>query len=55
MFTAGKEGAGIEVEREVYYVLFSSCDDYRVLMSWHVFLGTKPSSITVLLLYLLTK
>lgn len=54
VFAVGKEGAWTEAEGEVYYALFSPYDGYHVLMSWHVFLGTKPTSITIWLLYLLT-
>lgn len=53
VFTAGEEGAGAEAEREIYYTLLSACHSYRVLSQWHVFLGTMPTSITILLFYLL--
>lgn len=52
-FTAGEEGAGTEAERGIYYTLFSGCHSYCVLSQWHVFLGTMPTSITILLFYLL--
>lgn len=53
VFTAGKEEAGTEAERGIYYTLFSACHTYCVLSQWHVFLGTMPTSITILLFYLL--
>lgn len=52
-FTAGEEGAGTEVERGIYYTLFSACRSDCILSLWLVFLGTMTTPITILLFYLI--
>lgn len=54
MLTAGEGGAGTKAGEGICYTFFPVCCHYCVHSLCNVYLGKMPTSMTILLLYLLT-
>lgn len=54
MLTDGEGGAGTNAEEWICYTFFLACYRYCVHSLCNVYLGMMPTSMTILLLYLLT-